>query len=243
MRVGKFIVAALFGLALAHAASATIIIGGATGNGDFEDITGGSIAHGNGTRIYQNVIGQVMTVPGWTALMTDGTYISSDRRTDITPVGEAGPMANQSFNLNTWSGAILTSDTYTQAIAAGEEVLVSFDIFSQADNTGVMRANVDLIFDMGLGTETSARLFSGDYPYQAANQFQTVALPAYAAASDFSTVTLAFNGEGLNGNGGVLNRIGNTSGLDNVVVEVIPEPSTLALIGLGLLGVALRRRR
>ncbi|MCG8590699.1 MAG: PEP-CTERM sorting domain-containing protein [Proteobacteria bacterium] len=38
-------------------------------------------------------------------------------------------------------------------------------------------------------------------------------------------------------------NISNTVGFDDLVYSAVPEPGTAALVGLGLAGVALRRRR
>jgi hypothetical protein len=45
------------------------------------------------------------------------------------------------------------------------------------------------------------------------------------------------------GNGGFGFDAGNTLQIDNVMISVVPEPASSALLGLGLLGLALFRRR
>lgn len=236
------VMASVVGLALVQAVSAGLVIGGTVGNGDFENITGGSILHGNGVRVYQNVVGQDLTIPGWTATLTTGGYVSDDLRTDWTnTLGVVG--ANHSLNMNTWSGTIMTSDTYTEAVSTGDEFTLTYDIASFANETGVLRYNVDLILDKGLAGETTVSLFNGDYAYEGPKQFRTQTFN-YTATADYSTVTLEFNGRGTsNANGDMVNRVATTTGIDNVNLSVIPEPATLGMVAVFGGGILFIRRR
>lgn len=266
MRVAQTIAAVVFGLAIAHTASATIIIGGAVGNGDFEDFSGAWLdatavpgdAGINGTspdytRVWMRGagnVGKTYGIDGWTVTYVEG-YTSFDRRTDSFQVGAGSATENRSYNLNQWSRARnLTSDTYSQVINPGDELTLSFDYIAPG---GPYRLNAAVVFDQGLGTEWTRYIIGSD---TTTVDFQSATGTQFERSTDFSytldgaesatTVTLVLSGyrEDIDGTDyGMIKRGSGTGMLDNVVLQVIPEPSTLALLGLGIGAMLLRRRR
>jgi choice-of-anchor C domain-containing protein len=99
--------------------------------------------------------------------------------------------------------------------SAGTTYLLGFDLFRNGGNS----------IDVQIGS--SAQTFTS------VNPTYTHFSMNYTAAANGPT-TLSFASLS-NGNGGAV--------LDNVSVTAVPEPGTIALLGLGLLGVGLARRR
>ncbi len=203
----------------------TTIIRGAVGNGDFEDFSGGWVEAGgtagvNGTapaitRVWRSAGTDLLSgIDGWTARYRSG-YVSFDSRND------AGVGPNKSFNLNGWSGAHLTSDTYAVNLAAGDQLQLTFDTAGL-----LMRMSVALILDHGLATETTRWLVGDatnyvDFITGGTADFQSAGLFTYTlgAGESASTVTLFFTGyrEDLGGaDYGMINRSSSTGCIDNI---------------------------
>ncbi len=242
-KVFLFVVCLAVVIILIGTAPAATIIGGAVGNGNFEDFSGGWVEAGgtagingtypNYTRIWRSA-GQDLTsgVDGWTNRYRGG-YNSFDTRTDAIPVGGSTPVTNKSFNLNQWATGHLTSDTYAVAggLAEGDEIQLTFDT---AGN--LMRMSVCVILDKGLGTEATRWLVGDAINYV---DFVTTDHTDYQNAGEFSytlgvgesasTVTLFFTGYREDQGGadyGMIKRNNGTGCLDNVeltVVEGVPS--------------------
>ncbi len=221
---------------LVGTAQAATIIGGTVGNGDFEDFSGGWVEAGgtagvngtypNYTRIWRSAgVDLTSGIDGWTARYRGG-YVSFDTRTDAVPTG------NKSFNLNQWSLAHLTSDTYNVTLAEGDEIQLTFDT-----SGSVMRMSVCVILDKGLTTESTCWLVGDAINYV---DFVTTGTADIQNAGDYSytlgigesasTVTLFFTGYREDQGGadyGMIKRENGTGIIDNVELTVIEGvPST-----------------
>ncbi len=216
---------------LAGTASAATIIGGAVGNGNFEDFSGGWVASGgtagvngtypNYTRIWRSAgLDLTFGIDGWTARYRGG-YVSFDTRTDAIPVGGTSPVTNKSFNLNQWSLAHLTSDTYSVSLAEDDELTLTFDT---AGN--LMRMNVAVILDKGLGSEWTRWLVGSatttvDFVTTDHTDFQNAGVFTYTLGTgeSASTATLFFTGYREDQGGadyGMIKRNNGTGCIDNV---------------------------
>lgn len=88
--------------------------------------------------------------------------------------------------------------------------------------------------------------FNGTFTLTLLPQFATLrAGPGYTGLANFTQTTLTFNGQyNFGGNSGTNRSIQNaTFDPVNSSLSAIPEPSSLALLGLGLTGFAFLRRR
>ncbi len=218
----------------------TIIIGGAVGNGDFEDFSGGWVEAGgtaglsgtypNYTRIWRSAgLDLTFGIDGWTARYRTG-YVSFDRRTDGVQPGDTGPSENRSFNLNQWSLAHLTSDTYAVIAAESDQLKLTFDT---AGN--FMRFNAYVIFDEGTGNEWTHYFVGtadGYADFITTDHTDIQNAPDYSltfgSGQSASTVKLVFSGYRADQGGadyGMIKRNAGTGILDNIeltVAEAVP---------------------
>ncbi|MCP5163080.1 MAG: DUF642 domain-containing protein [Hahellaceae bacterium] len=184
-------------------------------NGDFED------AQLSGTRW-----GVFNAIPGWQTTL--GSGIEIQRNTIVS--AQSG---NQYVELDSYSNSALTQGIQTNA---GQTYLLSFFYLPRTNNGGN---------DNGLAVYWD--IFDGDFgnfdpSHQAfsINNMTRSQMPGWTEYSVELTGTggltaLSFAGTGLNNSLGAF--------IDNVSLTAVPEPMSLALIGVGLAGMISLRKR
>jgi hypothetical protein len=119
---------------------------------------------------------------------------------------------------------VLTQD-FANA-GAGTEMSVSFDsvnLYSPGGITGITSFEV-FLDGISLGTTST----------QADNTWRTVTFSGFTGNGATSQFMLVSN---------TLQSTGNDFGIDNISASAVPEPATLAVVGVGIVGVLRRRRK
>ena len=203
--------------------------------------------------------GEVTTSNGnSSAVATDLLQTNLDSVTDtgFGPVGGFDPIGSEPVVRNgtaTGTGGYTDDNTATVVVANGESVTYTLD--TSANTAGYQIDQIDIFhgwcddgrdditdIDVAYSTVTAPGTFydillggsSGDY---AANYGRTSVVPTGAntfLATNVAAVKLTFDG--------IQNGYGGVSEID-VIGSPVPEPTTLALAAVGLLGLRRRRRR
>lgn len=164
------------------------------------------------------------SITGWTVVgsnvaVVSGTYVDSvtfNAQNGAQWLDLTGPGSNSSSN----------GVSQDVATTIGQLYRLSFYVGSATDNAGFSASTVDLSIAGGARvgfTNPTAPLDSMDWQLFTAD---------FVATGALTNITF-FNGSAPNN---------NLSGLDNVTLEVIPAPCSAALLGLGGLMAARRRR-
>ena len=164
------------------------------------------------------------TVTGWDATGTGAL--------GVEPVGSAGSYApaatDGTYYLYAGDDAWATQTT-GHVIAAGETFTLTVDMSSTWNST---QGTIQLYYDDG-GTFTpvaaTVQAFSG-----------STAGPSSVILSFAADDVAASYGKNI---GVKLGTIDGWTGFDNVRLDVVPEPSSTALLGLGGLALILRRKK
>jgi len=121
------------------------------------------------------------------------------------------------------AGGIVSQDIAT---VIGVDYVLTFDLAGNPDDPGVKTLHVS-----APGMTNTPYVFDSTGNTTASMGWVTYSVPFTATST---TSTISFTTPDTSGYG---------PALDNVDVNVVPEPSTYLLVGLGLAGVALIRRR
>ena len=201
---------------LTSSAWSAILIDPTTLNGSFELPSTSKIAYG---------FDGAINIPSWGN--TGGAYTDTGIETGISS-GQDG--AQRAFFKNTDGGAFnLTS----YVMQAGDSLTLTFSAlrFNSGDNfTAKLFSSTDATY------ATNATLNSLIYAPVSQGTFEGFTLNYTAVAADAGkTIGVSFDNESAIGN--------SYAGLDNVVLTVVPEPSTMGLAALATGLIGLRRRR
>lgn len=187
-------------------------------NGSFEQVTVGAGS-------FANLSGGSTALTGWTVVGSLVTVINTSYvESGITFNAQSG---SQWLDL-TGPASNLASNGVTQDVPTtiGEFYRLSFWVGSATNNFNIFASTVDL--SIGGGPRLS---FTNPTAPRSSMDWQLFSAD-FVATSALTNITF-LNGSGPNN---------NLSGLDNVTLEVIPAPSAVALLGLGGLMAARRRR-
>jgi hypothetical protein len=174
--------------------------------------------------------------PGWTQFPTGPNQFISV----VNPA--SGLLCGEIFNQSPASNSLIKqANLGIGTVTPGQQISISFDARGSAANGGV--AFAEFFSEISGGGTSKAQILGGS-PLSAQGLD-----PNPNVWHHFAYTTTA----GPDVSGGVTLQLGATTGADqasfahmfydNASVSVVPEPSTIALLGLGVCGlVALRRR-
>lgn len=171
---------------------------------------------------------------GWVAFLGGGTQTFG-----VTPIAASGSFGGQISNADSGTPAVVKqANLGIGVVSPGDEIKISFSARGTGTAGGVHFA--EFFSEIDGGGVSSSQILGGAPLFPPSDSFQNYSFTVLAGPDVSAGVTLQFNAAtGAN--------IGSTSLLiiDNVSVRVdsaIPEPTTLAMIGLAGLTAAGRRR-
>lgn len=216
---------------------------------DFAVLAGAGVTNAGATNITGNVGSTpTATTAGFGTVILVGTNHGGDATTvdakdalDTAYTDAAGRTATTTYGaIFDLQGLTLTTGVYNDPSSFSINGVLTLD--AQGDPNAVW------IFQMGstLSTGADSEIVLTDGA-QASNVFWQVGSSAtFGADTQFAGNVLAFTsitmGDGSTVAGSLLAENGAVS-LTNNIVSVVPEPSPLPILGFGLLGLALLRRR
>jgi hypothetical protein len=184
-------------------------------NGSFEN-TAGFIANGDNT---MNLLPASTTMTGWQVINGDVAWIGP-----TNPFGLTASNGTYFLDLTGYDTTAFGGVTQTIFLAAGQYQL-TFDLGSSGTAPYNYGTPSGITATVGTDTQTFQSQSSD------INVWTTFTLPFTVATSGLTTISLT----------GTLGS--HYIGLDNVSVSSVPLPSTMLLLGSGLLGLGLLRRK
>lgn len=153
------------------------------------------------------------------------------------------PVGEQAYAFRYTNSGITTKDGLIGALTSGETYTVSFDVVLDGHNSTTPYSAALVTFNGGLRD----RMNGGGI---AQNTTAVLATATGNSTGDglYTTVTFSYTADGTEATLGqdvALRFAGATSSaiIDNVSIDVVPEPGSLALLGLGGLLIGVRRRK
>ncbi len=209
----KSVITTILGLAFATSANANLIV-----NGDFETAPAGSPLTSWGSNIH---LYDADDIDGWNE-ESDGTDGDNIELWTVTRDGNTFA----ELNSHSHSGGQADPGDYWNLFqlfdaVEGQEYRITFDYRA--------RRNEDELFQLIVGGSTFGWTTFDDHTTSAWSSFNGT----FTANQD--NLKLDFRSHVSNG------TVGNF--IDNVSVTAVPEPGTLALLGLGLAGLGFSRRK
>lgn len=210
--------------------SALLIAVGATANAQNIDSTFVNLDFDESTQVYfpGGFDDPAYDIPGWQSLVTSDTGIEADAAwwgnyENYTAFMASG---NSGFNLSTY------------VIQPGDEFDLSFYAKSWSLAANGWGADADCTLTVSL--------FYGNDPANVFGSFTTPVMPNSNNSADYSLYQTQIAASGAS-EGQTLGVFAESSGFfanfDEISINVVPEPSTFALAGFGLLGLLMVRRR
>lgn len=197
---------------------------------------------------------EVASIPGWTSAYDDGAYGSwgsvsaagagpahgsnqvyfgnwfadISEAPIVSATGEITFATAPVFTNDSGLGPLTLSQTVT-GLAIGQSYLLDFYVTGEDNLTGFTNLG---LFGLGIGSELRyLAIPTAANPFGASQRYQV------AFSADDTTLDIAFT------NWGHLPGQGAEVVLDDVILNVVPEPGTALLLAVGLIGLATRSRR